>query len=357
MENIKVCPSCQFGNGLSNTVCERCGTPLVVLLPAKTTIPVPESLMHAIPSSAETQARKAADTKDTIAFYIVGQEKPILVPNDVKKIIFGRSSPGESEPTVDLNPYDAHLFGVSRQHAIVHRSDNGCYVQDMGSTNGTWLNEKRLIAQKLYALQSGDMIRLGQLGFRAYFETVNTVFTVSLVDEITPGQFLTPSYLEQRLSPHLVALANVQQLLDGMQDRPLSMVSIRRIEADTNGRINLTLAGAKDVLRLVQSRLNEWRSTRMILIERLRELNERVKADTRTAQEVKPASDPLLQDLRVQLSEFARECVRDVAPNLNDSTKATYTEKLIAPLQALLFSPLQPVAIDNREKLGDISPS
>jgi predicted component of type VI protein secretion system len=313
--------------------------------------------MQTIPPSSEAQTRKAADTKDTIAFYIVGQEKPVLVPNDVKKIIFGRSSPGESIPTVDLNPYDAHLFGVSRQHAIVYRSDNGCFVQDLGSTNGTWLNEKRLIAQKLYALQSGDMIRLGQLGFRAYFETVNTVFTVSLVDEITPGQYLTASYLEQRLSPYIVAMANVQQLLDGMQDHPLSVVSIRQIEADENGRINVTLAGAKDVLRLVQSRLNDWRITRMILIERLRELNERAKADIRAAQEVKPASDPLLRDLRVQLSEFARECVQEVAPNLSDSTKTTYAEKLAAPLQALLFSPLQPVAIDHREKLNELSPS
>lgn len=351
MENMKICPSCQFTNALSNTVCERCGTPLLVLLPAKTTIPVPETLIQAIPPTKEAQERQANDHKDAVAFYIVGQEKPILVPNDVKKIIFGRSSPGESTPTVDLSPYDAHLFGVSRQHAIVYRSDNGCFVQDLGSTNGTWLNEKRLIAQKLYALESGDMIRLGQLGFRAYFETVNTVYTVGLVDEITPGQQLTPSYLEQRVSRHIVALANAQQLLDAMQDRPLSIVSIRKIEADDTGRINVTLTGARDVLRLVESRLSEWRSTRMILIERLRELNERAKADVRAAEEVKPASDPLRQDLREQLAQFCRESVEGIAPNLSDSTKATYAEKLTAPLQALLFSPLQPVSIDNKEKV------
>jgi hypothetical protein len=352
MENIKVCPSCQFTNGLANTVCERCGSPLLALLPAKTTIPVPETLIQAIPVPPEMQERKGSDHKDAIAFYMVGQEKPVLVPNDVKRIIFGRSSPGESTPTVDLTPYDAHLFGVSRQHAIIYRSDNGCFVQDLGSTNGTWLNEKRLIAQKLYALESGDMIRLGQLGFRAYFETTSTIYTVGLVDEVTPGQQLTPSYLEQRVSPYIVALANAQQLLDAMQDRPLSVVGIRKIEADDSGRINITLTGARDILRLVESRLGDWRSTRMILIERLRELNARVKADSQVAEEVKPVSDPLLKDLRVQLAEFSRECVESIAPNLSESTRNTYSEKLTAPLQALLFSPLQPVAIDNKEKVS-----
>jgi pSer/pThr/pTyr-binding forkhead associated (FHA) protein len=350
MENIKLCPTCQFSNSLSNTVCERCSTPLLTLLPARITVPVPESLVQAIPPAPTPQTRTENEVKDAIAFYMVGQAKPILVKDDIKKIIFGRSSPGESMPTVDLTPYDAHLFGVSRQHAIIYRSDNGCFLQDLGSTNGTYLNEKRLVAQKLYALENGDLVRLGQLGFRAYFETASTVHTIALIDEVNPGQQITPSYLEQRISPYIIALANAQQLLDAMQDRPLSVIAIRKIETEKDGRIYVTLAGARDILRLVDTQLSEWRTARMIMIERLRELNDRVKSDIRAAQEIKPISDPLRVDLRNQLAQFARVCVEAIAANLNDTAKQTYAEKLCAPLQALLFSPLQPVVLDEAHK-------
>ncbi len=272
-----------------------------------------------------------------------------MVKGEVRKIVFGRHSPGESMPTVDLTPYDAHLFGVSRQHAIIFRSDNGCFLQDQGSTNGTWLNEKHLIAHKLYALESGDLVRLGQLGFRAYFETAKTVYTLELVDEVTPGQQLTPGYLEKRLTPHIIALSNAQQILDKMQDHPLSVVSIRKIEAEENGRISVTLAGARQIIRLVESQLSEWRTARTILIERLRALNERVRADAQTAEDVKPISEPLLKDLRSQINEFAIQQTENIAPNLSDSMKKVYGEKLAIAFQALLFSPLQPVAAQTKD--------
>ena len=75
----------------------------------------------------------------------------------------GRPIEGTLEETVDLTPYGAFASGVSRRHAMVRRKKNGFEIIDLDSTNGSWLNEKRMTPTKAYPLPSGAMIRLGQL--------------------------------------------------------------------------------------------------------------------------------------------------------------------------------------------------
>ncbi len=67
------------------------------------------------------------------------------------KIIMGRS------PEVD---FKITLKGVSRKHACIERDGNRFILEDLGSTNGTFLNDKRI--NKPTLLKSGDKIRLGQ---------------------------------------------------------------------------------------------------------------------------------------------------------------------------------------------------
>jgi lysophospholipase L1-like esterase len=49
---------------------------------------------------------------------------------------------------------------VSRKHASVLKRGNAWYIQDLGSANGTYLNQKPLLANIQYLLQDGDMVRL-----------------------------------------------------------------------------------------------------------------------------------------------------------------------------------------------------
>ncbi|MFN8609760.1 MAG: FHA domain-containing protein [Vulcanimicrobiota bacterium] len=51
---------------------------------------------------------------------------------------------------------------VSRNHARVAEKDGKYYLQDMGSTNGTYLNGKRLEPSKWVEFNPGDVLRLGQ---------------------------------------------------------------------------------------------------------------------------------------------------------------------------------------------------
>ncbi len=52
---------------------------------------------------------------------------------------------------------------ASGQHARLDPRSDGVWVEDLGSTNGTFVNGNRVTAQRL---QAGDVVRVGQTEFR-----------------------------------------------------------------------------------------------------------------------------------------------------------------------------------------------
>ena len=54
---------------------------------------------------------------------------------------------------------------VSRKHASLHCENGEYYVSDLGSTNGTFLNGKRLESLKKYKLSQGDIVRFAREEF------------------------------------------------------------------------------------------------------------------------------------------------------------------------------------------------
>jgi len=53
--------------------------------------------------------------------------------------------------------------GVSRKHAAIIRQGAACVVQDLGSTNGTYVNGVRVQSA---ALNPGDVVHFGGSSFR-----------------------------------------------------------------------------------------------------------------------------------------------------------------------------------------------
>jgi pSer/pThr/pTyr-binding forkhead associated (FHA) protein len=56
---------------------------------------------------------------------------------------------------------------VSRRHAEIRRQAGACWIVDLGSKNATWLNGRRLEADRPYLLQHGDRFLVGD--FRIEF--------------------------------------------------------------------------------------------------------------------------------------------------------------------------------------------
>jgi pSer/pThr/pTyr-binding forkhead associated (FHA) protein len=48
---------------------------------------------------------------------------------------------------------------VSRRHAVVARHDDGFYINDLGSLNGTYVNRRRVESAKL---SDGDDVQIGK---------------------------------------------------------------------------------------------------------------------------------------------------------------------------------------------------
>ncbi len=77
-------------------------------------------------------------------------------------LIIGRSHPSSpTRPDIDLHACDAYKNGVSRHHAAIFRRDMVMMLMDLGSANGTWLNDHRLFPQQPRVLQTNDSIRIG----------------------------------------------------------------------------------------------------------------------------------------------------------------------------------------------------
>jgi pSer/pThr/pTyr-binding forkhead associated (FHA) protein len=66
---------------------------------------------------------------------------------------------GRAECDVDLTDPD-----VSRRHAVVRQVDDGLAVEDLGSTNGTFVNDRRITG--IAEIAPGDRIRFGNTVWR-----------------------------------------------------------------------------------------------------------------------------------------------------------------------------------------------
>ena len=54
---------------------------------------------------------------------------------------------------------------VSRQHAIIRQAKEGIYLEDNNSTNGTWLNGKKVTYGRAELLRNGDLIKISNEEF------------------------------------------------------------------------------------------------------------------------------------------------------------------------------------------------
>ena len=89
--------------------------------------------------------------------------------------------------------------GVSRQHCAVRRRGTGAVLEDLGSTNGTGLNERTLRGCEAQELKSGDLIRVGEAALKylegrdvevQYHEAIFRLIGVDALSELRNRRFI-----------------------------------------------------------------------------------------------------------------------------------------------------------------------
>ncbi|WP_442484216.1 FHA domain-containing protein [Aeoliella sp. SH292] len=86
---------------------------------------------------------------------LAGAKSGTEIPLKKEKFVIGRAS----DCTLR-----AGSEAISRHHCAIVRGEEGLKVRDLGSRNGTWVNDNRIEAETL--LKSGDKLRVGSLEFR-----------------------------------------------------------------------------------------------------------------------------------------------------------------------------------------------
>lgn len=130
-----------------------------------------------------------------IKLRVIGTADLIQVEVD-ERITVGRSDiPTQTIPDVDLLPYNARQLGVSRIHMEIIARNSRVTIRDMDSSNGTFLNNGRMMAGVEYRLQHGDRIALGKLELQVQFVVIpssyekhNTTYSEINIPEIGSGQ-------------------------------------------------------------------------------------------------------------------------------------------------------------------------
>ncbi len=86
-------------------------------------------------------------------------------------LVIGRLSdvPGDPRPDVNLNAFGADACGVSRRHARITRQGGLIYVADLDSSNGTFLNDRKLQPHINRLVRDGDEVRLSHLTVQIRF--------------------------------------------------------------------------------------------------------------------------------------------------------------------------------------------
>jgi hypothetical protein len=161
----KICPVCRSRNEPEAILCIHCGAtlddPFDPEHNTKTT-----DMQALTPEMIEEwlseNTKKAVVPDSGIAFYVDGHSMPAYIDPEGDFVV-GRKVGTTSDLLLDLAPFGGYSLGVSRRHIIIRRTGDVCEVRDLGSVNGTWLNEERLVPHQSYPLPSGSHLRLGRM--------------------------------------------------------------------------------------------------------------------------------------------------------------------------------------------------
>lgn len=135
------CKQCQMENIEGALFCEECGAQLEGH----------QGTEASAPGTGGQLVLAAAD----------GNKLELPAKDDV---VIGREDPiSDVFPDVDLTRFGGMENGVSRKHAVIRRAGSEYTVEDMGSTNGTYLNKKKIQPHAPQTIKPGDEVRFGKL--------------------------------------------------------------------------------------------------------------------------------------------------------------------------------------------------
>jgi hypothetical protein len=145
---VEACPACGAGVEPGDAFCSACGFALVA---APAPVAAEEAPVPVPPPPAGPRLVVAAS----------GAEIPLPASAE---ILIGREDPVSGVyPDVDLTPHGGEDGGVSRRHARLSVEGGQYFVEDLDSTNFTFVNKQKVAPKSRQPLNDGDEIRCGRV--------------------------------------------------------------------------------------------------------------------------------------------------------------------------------------------------
>ena len=141
LEARPTCPACGEEVEEGDAFCSSCGYALQA--PALAAVPV------------------AAPAGPRLVVSASGAEIPLPAGDE---LFIGREDPISGiYPEVDLTPHGGEDGGVSRRHARIIIEGGNYFVEDLDSTNFTFVNKQKLAPKTRQQVNDGDEIRCGRV--------------------------------------------------------------------------------------------------------------------------------------------------------------------------------------------------
>ncbi len=160
-----VCPNCGNKEMPGALYCKECGTPFTIVS-RDPTMTIPSSLadqLHEEASDEPDQEVPPTPGNATLSLFLVDTGEVIQLEG-LTEYTLGRSAEDQPIlPDIDLGPYHAYEYGVSRLHASIKLSQPYALLTDFDSANGTQLNGQKLSPHKPYPITHGDIFSLGKM--------------------------------------------------------------------------------------------------------------------------------------------------------------------------------------------------
>jgi len=135
--------------------------------------PIPPTGMQPTFEIDETQIE--CDFQDATGFRLIsGSDLPQKIVVQIgmgSKFSIGRFDAAVGARQSDFE-FDKNTKAVSRHHCVVERSQTGYSIVDLGSSAGTFINNRRMVPNALHPLNNGDKVSFGSAGADYVWENI-----------------------------------------------------------------------------------------------------------------------------------------------------------------------------------------
>lgn len=197
--DASLCPQCGSAVIPGEAFCDECGAPLLVPAPAaqqvgsgippQSAYPAPQPVVpppvvpptlapnpapppvpapSAPPAGRLSPLAGAATRSSFAAGNLLIPARSVSLPLPAaEQVVIGRTDAISGVyPDIDLTPYEGIERGVGRRHVRLTLQQGQAFIEDLSSTNGTYLNGQRIPSRMPYPINSSDELRLGTLVLR-----------------------------------------------------------------------------------------------------------------------------------------------------------------------------------------------